>query len=482
MNGGHVRSGSAAVGDSARLWATKWFGRVAVEDARLRSRLILSGALLVSHPGVSVLQACGSWKASKGLYRLWSNPRLPVEAIREGVQEVTASSCEGLERILLIQDSTCLSFTAKERIQGLGLTNDHVKSRGLWMHWALALRENGTLLGVLDQQVWARAATQKGKAKQRRQRPFEEKESFKWVRGMRGARRLLEQELEGSPRPRVLHLQDREGDIFEVLTDIVQAGEEAVIRCAQNRCAVDAQEREVGAHQAVRQSPLLGRKVLEIPRSSKHPARQARVQLRAVRLKVQPPKHRSAQERGQPLELSLVEVWEANPPAGAERVHWMLWTTQRVETLKQAWQMVQTDMYRWSIEEVHLILKSAFRVEHLQLESVDRIQKALAMYLPMAVRLCSLKKLAVHEPQAPCTRVLSDEEWQTLWLLTHRRVPTAQTPVPTIRQVSQWIGQLGGHLGRKGDGVPGVRTLWKGWRDLLLMTYAIRAHKQVLRH
>ena len=28
---------------------------------------------------------------------------------------------------------------------------------------------------------------------------------------------------------------------------------------------------------------------------------------------------------------------------------------------------------------------------------------------------------------------------------------------------------IGGHLGRKGDVMPGVRTLWRGWRDLDLL-------------
>jgi hypothetical protein len=46
--------------------------------------------------------------------------------------------------------------------------------------------------------------------------------------------------------------------------------------------------------------------------------------------------------------------------------------------------------------------------------------------------------------------------------------------IPTIRQAMLWIGRLGGHLGRKRDGLPGVRTLWRGWRDLAIMVYGYR--------
>jgi hypothetical protein len=30
----------------------------------------------------------------------------------------------------------------------------------------------------------------------------------------------------------------------------------------------------------------------------------------------------------------------------------------------------------------------------------------------------------------------------------------------------RWIAQLGGFLGRKGDGEPGVKTIWQGLRRL----------------
>ena len=33
---------------------------------------------------------------------------------------------------------------------------------------------------------------------------------------------------------------------------------------------------------------------------------------------------------------------------------------------------------------------------------------------------------------------------------------------PTVRTATRWIAALGGFLGRKGDGEPGVKTLWQG--------------------
>ncbi|HGE70673.1 TPA: hypothetical protein ENX78_07550 [Candidatus Poribacteria bacterium] len=37
---------------------------------------------------------------------------------------------------------------------------------------------------------------------------------------------------------------------------------------------------------------------------------------------------------------------------------------------------------------------------------------------------------------------------------------------PTLKQVTRWIAQLGGFMGRKGDRDPGVMVLWLGFQRL----------------
>jgi hypothetical protein len=37
---------------------------------------------------------------------------------------------------------------------------------------------------------------------------------------------------------------------------------------------------------------------------------------------------------------------------------------------------------------------------------------------------------------------------------------------PTIYEAVRWIAQLGRFLGRKGDGEPGIITIWRGWQRL----------------
>ena len=101
--------------------------------------------------------------------------------------------------------------------------------------------------------------------------------------------------------------------------------------------------------------------------------------------------------------------------------------------------------------------------------SLDRIEELLALLSAVAARLLTLRQWARTEPYAPCTEVLSEDEWRVLWVYTRKRpLPEALSP-PTMREAVRMIGRLGGHLGRKGDGMPGVKTLWLGWRDLQIL-------------
>ena len=139
--------------------------------------------------------------------------------------------------------------------------------------------------------------------------------------------------------------------------------------------------------------------------------------------------------------------------------------------------MVRAYALRWRAEDFHLIWKQGCRVEQLQLETRPRLEKALVLYAGVAVRLLRLRDLARRAPTAPCTEVLSEEEWQALYAHATGEAATSATAVPTIEQATRWIGRLGGHLGRKRDGMPGVRTLWRGWRDLALLVAGYRAGK-----
>jgi hypothetical protein len=81
--------------------------------------------------------------------------------------------------------------------------------------------------------------------------------------------------------------------------------------------------------------------------------------------------------------------------------------------------------------------------------------------------------LARALPDAPCTAVLADDEWQALWCARYDTDTPPDTP-PTIREAVREIAHLGGFLGRTHDGEPGVTVIWKGWQRLVEFVHMYR--------
>ena len=63
-------------------------------------------------------------------------------------------------------------------------------------------------------------------------------------------------------------------------------------------------------------------------------------------------------------------------------------------------------------------------------------------------------------PTMPCTAVLADEEWQSVYVMvTQKQLPRR---VPTLAEMIERIAHLGGYRGRKPDGPPGPQVMGIG--------------------
>ena len=338
----------------------------------------------------------------------------------------------------------------------------------------MALRSDGVPLGLLGQHYWSRPVEPTALPPDPK-RPIKEKESYKWLRGIEAAEAALES-LPESERPRLIHVMDREGDIHEVLERITDSPHGAVIRSVQNRSVDGSINKSI---EAVRAAPLLGIHRLDVPAKHGQPRRKARCELRSVTLTITPNLKKHPDRK--PLTWTLVETREVDAPAGVEPLCWLLWTTEPAGSRAQIIGVLNIYKLRWHIEDFHLTLKSGCRAEALELETADRLIKALMLYSMIAVRIVALRDLARQEPDAPCTTILSTDAWHALFAKFEKKTPGPDTPVPTVRQAILWIGRLGGHLNRKRDGMPGVRTLWRGWRDLTILVAGYRLGRTLRR-
>ena len=101
----------------------------------------------------------------------------------------------------------------------------------------------------------------------------------------------------------------------------------------------------------------------------------------------------------------------------------------------------------------------------MQLETADRLERALATYGIVAWRLLWLTYAARTMPTTPCSAALRPAEWQVLYAAAQGTAALPAAP-PPLGEAVQGIAQLGGYLGRKHDGPPGARVLWRGWQRL----------------
>jgi hypothetical protein len=158
--------------------------------------------------------------------------------------------------------------------------------------------------------------------------------------------------------------------------------------------------------------------------------------------------------------VTVVWLQESAPPAGSPPLDWLLLTDQPVTTAAEAGQVVDWYRGRWLIEVYIRTLKTGCRVEDLLLRTMDRLAPCLAAYAVMAWRVLYLSRLARTLPDLPAAQVLEPDEGRMAWVQVHPGQPPPATL--TLRTAVRLIAQVGGFLARRGDGEPGVETLWRG--------------------
>lgn len=115
--------------------------------------------------GVLIPQACrGSMAKTKAAYRFFDHERVGMEPLLRGHVEATAQRLSQHEVVWAVQDTTTLHYTAHPTTRGLGpLHRKADQGVGLILHDTMAFSTEGTPLGLLDVQCWARDPEEAGK-------------------------------------------------------------------------------------------------------------------------------------------------------------------------------------------------------------------------------------------------------------------------------------------------------------------------------
>lgn len=462
-------------------WVQQEFARADLRDKRLNRRLIKTAQQLATSPISPINEACGDWASTQAAYRLFDNPKASPQAIlAPHIQETAKRMAAQSAAVLVMQDTVFFSYGQHPKTRGLGPIgkSNSVHERGLIMHNALAFTASGVPLGLLSQMIWARGEVPEEGYQEKIERlqctPIEEKESFKWLLALR------ETVQRSAPGIKVITVADRESDFFEFITQAEQERARFLIRARTDRklVAEDSEGCE-SILEALASAEVLGTLAVDIPGNGKRKARTAQVEVRMAQVTIKAP-HRRGQAKAsasmEPVSVKVIAATEGHPPEGAAAISWVLLTNLLVPDFNSATEKIRWYGQRFGIETWHKVLKSGCKVEDCLLETAERLGRYLTLFSIIGVRLMHVAHLARAQPDLPATEILSAEEIEALHVRLYKKRPPPEPP--SVREVVRMIGRIGGHLGRKCDGEPGVTVMWRGWMRLYEDVLMLRACKQ----
>ena len=326
----------------------------------------------------------------------------------------------------------------------------------MYVHPTYAVTPQREPLGVIDAWMWAR---QPKAADGERPGVCE---SQRWIEGYERVAEMAEE----MPDTRLVYVADREADILALMQRAHALGTPAdwLIRAQHNRCLPEGGKlwAATGA-----QDPL---GEIEFTLASRHgqAARSVRQQLWV----------RTVDLPGT-AGVTCVIAREVDAPAGVKPVEWRLLSNRPVPNLESAVALIDWYRCRWEIETLFHVLKNGCRVEALQLDSIAKLELALALYLVVSWRIAHLVRIGRIHPNLPADLFFAETEWTGAYVLNRKKPPKQP---PSVRDVVRLIAQLGGFLARKGDGEPGVKSLWLGivrLRDYALTVEHFRTQTEI---
>jgi hypothetical protein len=433
-------------------------------DKRLTKRLLRIVEGLAPNPAASLPDAASSDADLEGTYRFLQNEKVTPHGILTPHYAATVRRAKEAGLVLCAHDTTELSYS--EGRERLGRINDG--GNGFFAHVALTLRadEARSPLGVIGLSTLVRHDAPR-RNKHTDGIPPEERESYRW--------RELVDEVEDRLRGQaaVVHLLDSEADAYLLLEHMLTEGARFVVRATHKRKVTCEGEKRQPIEDALRS--LEGVFERNVPLSSRpDPAgakkrkrnlardvRVARLSFAATSVTLHAPCGKYATTKK--IVVNVVHVRELDVPDGAEPVDWKLYTTEPIDTPEDIARIVDFYRARWRIEEFFKALKTGCAIEKRQLESMETLSNALAIFLPIACDLLALRSIARADPERPARDVLPSLVLRLLQC--HPRTKLA--PDATVRDAMLAVARFGGHI--KNNGEPGWLVLGRGYEEVLML-------------
>jgi len=403
----------------------------------------------------------------KAFYRLMNHSGVTPEALlnsyRQGLIEQVSqtASKQGVPELYLFSDSTFCTYNERKKLQ-LGYL-ETPKGNGLLLHTGILATAQWTPLGVVAQEVIVRDKADFGKSRRRFSRPFEEKESFKWVQSIDWAQQLFEQ-----TGVRAIQVMDREADIADLFNYALAKEQLFIIRAWHDRQVVGSSLKlwdYIGQQAPAKQ---LQRQLLD----SKGKPHMVNCQLRYATVALP-----AITQSLQVVHLKALDTADI----GLEETEWLLATNVPITQAEQAERCLDAYTHRWRIcEDFHKCLKTGCSVQQRQFDSLKPLATVITLLSLTAIRLLRMRYLAQEQKDSPIGQVLNGPEIQLAEVLAQQYLTPTDLKHCQRSTVLWWVlllGRLGGHQGYSQKGLPGWQTLFHGWNYFQALLKGINLSK-----
>lgn len=408
-------------------------------DQRLKSRFFKIIDAFAASPGKSTWAATGSRSSAKAAYRFFSNSEISKDELLDSISRATVEKikCADAEWILAVQDTTAVGFGDQKAIQGMGYYCS-TEQRGMLVHSCIAVTDQGIPLGIIYQETNTREKPKDDSQtkEQKRSRPIEEKENFRWLDSMRETLLRMPADIP------ILTVCDREGDFYEFFSEAADLKANFLIRIVQNRMVDDGKK----IFHELRSSPVAGSMVVRMSRNPKEhiPSRNIKMDYHCKKVTIYRPQRRKEKHLREKLELTAIYVHES----GKKGTEWFLLTTVTVKSEKE--------------------------IEKNQAREYGRLSFLTLLYSVIAMQILNLTYLGKICPEISSGIVFVEEEWKVLCCCARKskEIPESYS----LKEAIYDLGVLGGTKGAPSDGMPGVRSIWQG----LDVLYSLLAYRNYL--
>lgn len=446
-----------------KKWATQEFSAAKFKDFRLRQRFIkLMSSLTEGMAGVREKpDSRQSNTFTKGAQRFFMNDRVELHEIFAPHQQATISRMQEESYVLNIQDTSGLNYhkhDSKIDLGHIGSSPNRNDAYGYWLHTGLLVSEEGSPLGISYQELWSRQewfSDDKQNAKSRNRRlPIEQKESGRWLEGIKACAPYRE------TKAKIVHVCDREADIYEFFQLCDSVGDAFVVRAKSNR-VIEIENQRYKLENFAKNMKSVFEKDIHIQGNSDRKTKNitAKVKVRTGTF-LPPTSNRIAEEAKKlgPLELSVIEVSSSHKVEG-KPVKWLLITNLPTDCEKMLNKIVDWYALRWRIEIFFKALKSGANIENCRLIDIDRLSKYVLMQSIVAFRVLQLTFFSRMNPKKSIRKIISPIEWAVINKILFKK---AGRPASNAAEVTRRIAVMGGFIPGK-NRIPGILSIWKGW-------------------